>query len=202
MNMNRAFLGKPAGNVTSQIAHFLTTVLLPLGDVVIDSHSGGRRMEFLPCVHMPRVSDLEQRRKMLAAMLAWSTDFGFRYAGIAGSGLRNVLMRVCALRDQAQTRQSLSKAPTILTHALNREDYLLAPESGVFEVCLELGQEVQKGYIVGHIHYPERPDRRPETIVAQTSGDLLTMRASCLTQQGHCVAVIAQQVSLNQVLRQ
>src|SRR5204863_2858930 len=46
MNMNRAFPGAPEGPVTSQIAHFLTTVLFPLSDVVIDIHSGGRRMEF------------------------------------------------------------------------------------------------------------------------------------------------------------
>ena len=45
MNMNRAFPGDAAGSVTSQIAHFLTTVLFPLSDVVIDIHSGGRSME-------------------------------------------------------------------------------------------------------------------------------------------------------------
>lgn len=171
---------------------------------------------------------------MLAAMLAWNTDFGFLYADIAGSGLlpveaenqgklvvttelgggecipasvhriaqsglRNVLIHVGALRGQVQTRESLGQAPTILTQALNREDYLLAPESGIFEVCLELGEHAEKGDIVGHIHHLERPDRQPETIVAQTSGYLVTMRAPCLTQQGDCVAVIAQQVSLDEV---
>ncbi len=234
MNMNRAFPGEPEGNVTSQVAYFLTTVLFPLSDVVIDIHSGGRSMEFLPCAHMHLVSNLEQRHRMLAAMLAWNTDFGFLYADIAGSGLlpveaenqgklvvttelgggecipasvhriaqsglRNVLIHVGALRGQVQTRESLGQAPTILTQALNREDYLLAPESGIFEVCLELGEHAQKGDIVGHIHHLERPDRQPETIVAQTSGYLVTMRAPCLTQQGDCVAVIAQQVSLDEV---
>lgn len=234
MNMNRAFPGNPEGNVTSQIAHFLTTILFPLSDVVIDIHSGGRSMEFVPCSHMHLVSDLEQRRKMLAAMLAWNTDFCFLYADIAGSGLlpveaenqgklvvttelgggecipasvhriaqsglRNVLIHVGALRGEEQTRASLGKAPTVLTQALNREDYLLAPESGVFEVCVELGEHVQKGDTVGHIHHLERPDRQPDTIVAQSNGYLVTMRAPCLTQQGDCVAVIAKQVSLDEV---
>ncbi len=234
MNMNRAFPGNPEGSVTSQIAHFLTTVLFPLSDVVIDIHSGGRSMEFVPCAHMHLVSDAEQRRKMLAAMLAWNTDFCFLYADIAGSGLlpveaenqgklvvttelgggecipasvhriaqsglRNVLIHVGALRGQEQTRESLGKAPTILTQALNREDYVLAPESGVFEVCIELGEHVQKGDTVGHIHHLERPDRQPETIIALSNGYLVTMRAPCLTQQGDCVAVIAKQVSLDDV---
>ncbi|MBI5799319.1 MAG: N-alpha-acetyl diaminobutyric acid deacetylase DoeB, partial [Verrucomicrobia bacterium] len=33
--MNRAVPGQPEGAVTSQIAHYLTTVLFPLSDVVI-----------------------------------------------------------------------------------------------------------------------------------------------------------------------
>ena len=234
MNMNRAFPGNPEGSVTSQIAHFLTTVIFPLSDVVIDIHSGGRSMEFVPCAHMHLVSDLDQRRKMLAAMLAWNTDFAFLYADIAGSGLlpveaenqgklvvttelgggecipasvhriaqsglRNVLIHVGVLRGKEQTRESLGKVPTVLTQALNREDYLLAPESGVFEVCVELGEHVQQGDTVGFIHHLERPDRLPETIVAQSNGYLVTMRAPCLTQQGDCVAVIAKQVSLDEV---
>ncbi|HQZ67737.1 MAG TPA: succinylglutamate desuccinylase/aspartoacylase family protein, partial [Planctomycetaceae bacterium] len=68
MNMNRAFPGQSEGTVTSQIAHYLTNVLFPLSDVVIDIHSGGRSMEFLPCSHMHLVSDMAQRHKMLDAM--------------------------------------------------------------------------------------------------------------------------------------
>ncbi|MGN6133255.1 MAG: succinylglutamate desuccinylase/aspartoacylase family protein, partial [Aureliella sp.] len=79
MNMNRAFPGQAEGPVTSQIAHFLTNVLFPMSDVVIDIHSGGRSMQFVPCAHMHLVDDLQQRAKMLAAMLAWNTDFAFLY---------------------------------------------------------------------------------------------------------------------------
>ncbi|MEO6741967.1 MAG: succinylglutamate desuccinylase/aspartoacylase family protein, partial [Chthoniobacteraceae bacterium] len=66
MNMNRAFPGQSEGAVTSQIAHFLTAVLFPLSDVVIDMHSGGRSMEFVPCAHMHLVADREQRARMFA----------------------------------------------------------------------------------------------------------------------------------------
>ncbi|NDB76112.1 MAG: hypothetical protein EB141_10780, partial [Verrucomicrobia bacterium] len=87
MNMNRAFPGQPEGAVTSQIAHYLTTVLFPMSDVVIDIHSGGRSMEFVPCSTMHLVADRDQRRRMLDAMLAWNSDFAFLYADIAGTGL-------------------------------------------------------------------------------------------------------------------
>lgn len=234
MNLNRAFPGHPEGSVTSQIAHYLTTVLFPMSDVVIDIHSGGRSMEFVPCAHMHLVPDREQRRAMLAAMLAWNTDFAFLYADIAGSGLlpveaenqgklvvttelgggeaipahvhriaesglRNVLIHVGLLQREQQTRASLGLPPTILTQALNREDYLLAPESGIFEIQYELGSKVARGDVVGVIHHLERPDRQPEAIVAQHEGYLVTMRAPCLTQQGDCVAVVAQEVDLQTV---
>ena len=180
MNLNRAFPGEADGNVTSQIAHYLTNVLFPKSDVVIDIHSGGRSMEFVPCAHMHLVPDLEQRKRMIAAMLAWNTDFAFLYADIAGSGLlpveaenqgklvvttelgggeaipasvhriaqsglQNVLIHVGVLDGREETRESLCLPPTVLTQALDRENYLLAPESGIFEILLDLGKKVQRG---------------------------------------------------------
>jgi predicted deacylase len=235
MNMNRAFPGNAEGSLTSQIAHYLTTVLFPMADVVIDIHSGGRSMDFVPCSTMHLVPDLNQRRTMLAAMLAWNADFAFLYADIAGtgllpveaerqgkivvttemgggesipaavhrvtqSGLRNVLIHIGALKGREQTRESLGKPPTILTQALQREDYLLAPESGIFEICCDLGSKIDSGQTVGFIHHLERPDRAPEEITAKSSGYLMTMRAPCLTQQGDCVAVIAHPVSAEKVM--
>lgn len=235
MNMNRAFPGNAEGSVTSQIAHYLTNVLFPISDVIIDIHSGGRSMDFVPCSHMHLVPEKVQRRKMLDAMLAWNTDFSFLYADIAGSGLlpveaenqgkivvttelgggegvpasvhriaqsglRNVLRHVGLLQGKVETREALGKPPAILVQALDREDYLLAPESGIFEIAVDLGQPVKKGDFVGAIHHLERPDRSPEPIIAKTSGFLITARVPCLTQQGDCVAVIARQVGIDEVL--
>lgn len=86
-NMNRAFPGRADGTVTECIAHYLTTVLFPLADVVIDIHTGGRSVDFYPCAHMHLVPDLEQRRQMVAGTLAWNTDLAFLYTDVAGSGL-------------------------------------------------------------------------------------------------------------------
>jgi predicted deacylase len=112
-----------------------------------------------------------------------------------------VLVHVGVLKGREKTRASEGKPATILTQALNREDYLLAPESGVFEIKVDLGAKVKRGQIVGVIHHLERPDRAPEPVCAQSAGYLITMRAPCLTQQGDCVAVIAKQVTAEQVLK-
>src|SRR5262245_27300713 len=86
-NLNRCFPGRPDGTVTEQIAHYLTTTLFPLADIVVDVHTGGRSMDFYPCAHMHLVPDREQRRQMVAGTLAWNTDFAFLYTDIAGTGL-------------------------------------------------------------------------------------------------------------------
>ncbi len=86
-NMNRAFPGKPEGTVTEVIAHYVSSVLFPKADIVIDMHTGGRSVDFYPCAHMHLLPDRDQRRKMAAGTLAWGSDFAFLYADVAGSGL-------------------------------------------------------------------------------------------------------------------
>jgi N-alpha-acetyl-L-2,4-diaminobutyrate deacetylase len=46
-NLNRCFPGRADGTVTEMIAHYVTTVLFPLADIVIDIHTGGRSTESL-----------------------------------------------------------------------------------------------------------------------------------------------------------
>ena len=87
MNMNRAFPGDPTGSITSQIAHYVSSILMPLADLVVDIHSGGRSMHFLPSVNMHRVSDAAQMQAMLAAGQAWGAPYVFIYRDVAGSGL-------------------------------------------------------------------------------------------------------------------
>jgi N-alpha-acetyl-L-2,4-diaminobutyrate deacetylase len=235
MNLNRAVPGHPDGSVTSQIAHYLTHELFPICDAVIDIHSGGRSMEFVPCSHMHVVSDKTQRKAMLDAMLAWNTDFCFLYTDIAGSGLlpveaenqgktvvttelgggegvnasvhriahdglQNVLRHLGVLQGAKQSRAELGLPPSIITQALDSKNYLLAPESGVFEVAVDLGARVQTGQPVGYIHFLERPDREPTPIISPKNGFLIAMRTPCKTQQGDCLAVIAEEVPVEDIM--
>lgn len=86
-NFNRCFPGNPNGTPSEQLAHYLSSVLFPMADVVIDLHTGGRSLTFLPTAHMHVVPDLQQRAAMLAATEAFLTDVAFLYADVAGTGL-------------------------------------------------------------------------------------------------------------------
>jgi len=54
--------------------------------------------------------------------------------------------------------------------ATELDNYVLAPESGLFETLVDLGQRVSVDEPVGRIHFLERPDRAPEPVVSRTDG--------------------------------
>jgi predicted deacylase len=224
-NFNRSFPGNPAGTVSEMLAHYLTTALFPLTDVVIDIHTGGRSTDFVPCAHMHLVPAGPQRQKMLAGTEAWNTDVCFLYADIAGTGLlpveaesqgkvvittemggsenvtaavhrltqgglRNVLVQSGVLAGEVVPRPK----PARWVQALSWEDYRFAPESGIYENLVPLGEDVAVGQAVGQVHFLERPDRDPMPVVAASAGMLVATRAPSLVGQGDCVACIAHDV--------
>ena len=87
INFNRSFPGDPSGTEDEQLAHFLSTELFPLSDVVVDIHSGGRGGLHLPWSEMHWVDDPDQRRAMVDGMIAWNTDWCCVYMDIGGTGL-------------------------------------------------------------------------------------------------------------------
>ena len=71
-NMNRVFPGNPEGTFTEKIADYFNRTLLPLADYVLDFHSGGKTLDFLPfcCAHV--LDDKEQQARCIAAMKAFN----------------------------------------------------------------------------------------------------------------------------------
>ncbi len=113
---------------------------------------------------------------------------------LASSGLENVLHHFGVLEGEAVTRASLGRPEPTLLMATELDNYLLAPESGLFEVLVDLGQRVEADEPVGRIHFLERPDREPETIHARTDGTVCVVRAIASTEQGDNVVVVAREV--------
>jgi predicted deacylase len=106
------------------------------------------------------------------------------------SGLRNVLVHFGVAKGQKAPRPK----PTRWVQALERDDYQFAPESGMYENCVDLGADVAKGETVGLIHFLERPEREPVAVVAPSAGVLIGTRGPSVVAQGDCVACIAHDV--------
>jgi N-alpha-acetyl-L-2,4-diaminobutyrate deacetylase len=70
-NMNRVFPGRRDGTVTEMIAHFVHQRVLPLADAVVDIHSGGRTLNFVPSAIMHLLPDQGLMRRTRDALLAF-----------------------------------------------------------------------------------------------------------------------------------
>jgi hypothetical protein len=75
-NLNRSFPGDPDGTPTEIIAHFIETVLMPGLDWVIDVHSGGSSLMYVPTALTRRVDDPSKLERAVAAMRAIGATFG------------------------------------------------------------------------------------------------------------------------------
>nr|WP_272214171.1 succinylglutamate desuccinylase/aspartoacylase family protein [Marinicella sp. W31]MDC2877331.1 succinylglutamate desuccinylase/aspartoacylase family protein [Marinicella sp. W31] len=85
-NLNRCFPGDSNGGPTSMIAHYITSELFPLADLVIDVHSGGFSLDHLPlALARPGRTDVEtaEIRKLLRSFAA---PIGLVTSGVGGGG--------------------------------------------------------------------------------------------------------------------
>ncbi|MDX1609118.1 MAG: succinylglutamate desuccinylase/aspartoacylase family protein [Halofilum sp. (in: g-proteobacteria)] len=71
VNMNRAFPGRRTGTVTEMLCHYVSTVLLPKVEAVIDIHSGGRTLNFVPFAAMHYLKNKEQFERTRAVVEAF-----------------------------------------------------------------------------------------------------------------------------------
>lgn len=71
LNLNRCFPGDPYGSITRQIAAYVNDVIYPMGDLMIDLHSGGSSLDILPSAIIEPASDAEHMRRNIEAVLAF-----------------------------------------------------------------------------------------------------------------------------------
>ena len=84
-NLNREFPGNPEGTVTSRIAHYIESVLLPMCDGFHDLHSGGASLQYLPFASMRHSGDADLDRRSLAALRAFAPPIGMIWS-FSGAG--------------------------------------------------------------------------------------------------------------------
>jgi N-alpha-acetyl-L-2,4-diaminobutyrate deacetylase len=74
-NMNRVFPGRPDGGVTEKIADYFQRSLLPMADLVLDIHAGGKTLEFVPFAAAHQLTDTDQQEKAMAAVAAFGAPY-------------------------------------------------------------------------------------------------------------------------------
>lgn len=82
-NLNRTYPGDSNGTPTEQIAHAVTTELLPKADVVLDLHSGGSQTVYLPSTFVYSSAEpnaMAEKRRLTELMgLPWAIQVPERF---------------------------------------------------------------------------------------------------------------------------
>lgn len=84
VNLNRAFPGAADGTPTRQIAHYVEHHLVAGSDFVLDLHSGGGSLEYVPTVLLNWNQDAAGRERDAALARAFGAPFGCWFAGEHG----------------------------------------------------------------------------------------------------------------------
>jgi N-alpha-acetyl-L-2,4-diaminobutyrate deacetylase len=189
-NMNRVFPGNPMGTLTEKIADYFQRTLLPLADYVVDFHSGGKTMEFLPfcCAHV--LDDKDQQAQCVAAMKAFNAphsmmlleldaasmydtaaeNMGKVFIGteLAGGGSATASTIAIAkkgirniLRHAGITEGELEVDDTINLDIPDQSCFVFSESAGLLELCTDLGAEVKAGDLLAHVHNIERTGLAP-----------------------------------------
>jgi len=87
LNMNRIFPGNARGTVTAIIADYFSRILLPMADYVLDMHSGGKTLDFLPFSACHELQDKLLETKCTAAMNAFGAPCQIKMLEIDAAGM-------------------------------------------------------------------------------------------------------------------
>ncbi|MGV7215387.1 succinylglutamate desuccinylase/aspartoacylase family protein [Bradyrhizobium sp. UFLA05-112] len=79
-NLNRSFPGNPRGTATERIANFIEKTLIPDSDFLIDLHSGGNSLNYLPAPSVTDSEDEAVRSRLLGILRAFGSPLGYVFS--------------------------------------------------------------------------------------------------------------------------
>jgi predicted deacylase len=110
----------------------------------------------------------------------------------AYEGVKNVLRHYRMLPGGIVKIDTERSSAPRLVDASNLEDYIPAPRTGIWEPLVELGDDVEKGDLVGRLHDFSDHSSDPLEIRAHRTGALLMMHFPAHIAKGVTLFVIAQ----------
>jgi N-alpha-acetyl-L-2,4-diaminobutyrate deacetylase len=224
VNMNRAFPGQPDGTATQKIADYFQRILLPMADLVLDFHSGGKTLDFLPFAASHILENKEHEDRCRAARDAFNAPFSVEMREIDALGMYDEAAESMGKTfvttelggGGSATKQSVSiarkGARNLLIHAgilqgeaeISSTRYLAQPDDacfhfaadgGLIEFLAGLGDTVRAGEILAQVWDTNHTGRAPAQVTAQMDGILTARHFPGLIQTGDCLAVLAVETS-------
>jgi N-alpha-acetyl-L-2,4-diaminobutyrate deacetylase len=218
-NMNRSFPGRPDGSVTEKIADYFQRHLVPLADIVLDIHSGGRTLDFVPFAAAHILPDKAQEARCFAAVDAFAAPYSMRMLEIDAVGMYDTAVeeqgkvfvttelggggsataRTVAIARRGVRnvlihagilRGELQRQPTTYLDMPSGDCFTFSESDGLIEPCVDLGEAVEAGQVLARIHVVERTGTVPAEYRAKIGGILAGRHFPGLVKSGDCMAVI------------
>ena len=222
-NMNRVFPGRADGTATEKIADYFQRTLLPMAEYVLDIHSGGKTLQFIPFAAVHALEDAEQQARCEAAMDAFAAPYSVLLRELDATGMYDSAAEAqgkvfvstelggggsTSARTNEIARTGVSN---FLVHAgildqapvsrpgvrLNMPDgdcFVTAEHAGLLELTVDPGERIEAGREIARIYNVERTGEQPVCYHSPLSGILLGRHHPGLVRPGDMVAAIAVEV--------
>lgn len=219
-NMNRVFPGRPDGTPTEKIADYFQRSLLPKADLVLDFHSGGKTLDFLPFAASHVLENKQQQARCRAARDAFDAPYSIEMREIDALGMYDdaaeslgktfVTTELSGGGTARPETVAIARKGTrnLLIHAgilagtpqTNGTVHLSQPDDACFHFVktgglvnfqVGLGDAVSEHDLIAEI-WDVQGTGRPCTVVrAQRDGIMVARHHPGLAQPGDCLAVLA-----------
>lgn len=219
-NMNRSFPGRPDGTVTEKIADYFQRTLLPMADMVVDIHSGGKTLDFVPFACAHRLPDKQQEARCIAAMRAFAAPYSmmlleidtvgmydsavedmgklFVSTELGGGGSSSARSNAIAKRGIRNVlihagilKGEVETRPSVMLDMPSGDCFTFAEHDGLFEICTDLGDRVRAGDVLAKVWPVERTGAAPALYRAKLDGILAARHFPGIIKMGDCMGVVA-----------
>ncbi|KJF67859.1 N(2)-acetyl-L-2,4-diaminobutanoate deacetylase DoeB [Rhizobium nepotum] len=219
-NLNRSFPGRPDGTVTEKIADYATRHLIPLADIVLDFHSGGKTLDFLPYAAAHGLPDKDQEALCFEAVAAFAAPYSMKMLEIDAVGMLDTTVEemgkvfvttelggagtasartidiarkgsLNVLRHAGILTGSPDIQPTRWLDMPSNDCFTFAQDDGLIAFARDLGDAVRTGEIIASVYPVGRTGVAPIDYRAAMDGLLAARHVPGLIKAGDCLAVIA-----------
>lgn len=218
-NMNRAFPGRPDGTPTEKVADYFQCTLLPMTDVAVDFHSGGRTLDFVPFAAAHIQENKANEAACFAAMEAFNAPYSVRLLEIDNAGMYDTAIedmgKVLVSTELGGGGSSTAKSnaiakkglrnilihfgilqgemqidPTVKLDMPDADCFTFSEMDGLHEPVVDLGDAVEKGDVLARVWPVDRTGVAPAEFKAGRSGLLISRHFPGLIKSGDCLAVV------------
>jgi N-alpha-acetyl-L-2,4-diaminobutyrate deacetylase len=219
-NLNRSFPGRPDGTVTEKIADYVTRHLIPLADIVLDFHSGGKTLDFLPYAAAHELADKGQEARCFDAVAAFAAPYSMKMLEIDAVGMLDTTVEEMGktfvttelggagtasaksieiarkgslnlLRHAGILEGAPDTRPTRWLDMPSSNCFTFAEDDGLVAFAQDLGDPIQTGDIIASIYPVGKTGVAPIHCRAAMDGILAARHVPGLIKAGDCLSVIA-----------